>query len=116
MTVLRRLLLATLLVVPLTLMVAASIGSASDVSAPPGDTIVEITGDAANGFEIRHYDGTELFPPTDSEARAECGEYDRRVARVRCRTAVRTWYRDLAATKQALDWAHSSAAQPSRRW
>lgn len=75
--------------------------------APPGDTIVEVTGDAANGFEIRHYDGTELYPPTDSEARAECGEYDRRVDRVRCRAEVRTWYRDLADLRQALDWAHA---------
>jgi hypothetical protein len=31
------------------------------------------------------------------------------VARVRCRIAVRTWCRDLAATQQALDWAHESA-------
>jgi len=75
--------------------------------APPGDTIVEVTGDAANGFEIGHYDGTALFPPTDSEARAECGEYGTRVARVRCRTEVRTWYRDLADLQQALEWAHA---------
>ena len=75
--------------------------------APPGDTIVEVSGDAANGFEIRHYDGTSLYPPTDSEARAECGEYDTRVQRVRCRAEVRTWYRDLADLQQALDWAHS---------
>ena len=75
---------------------------------PPDDTIVEVRGDAANGFEIRHYDGSALFPPTDSEARAECGEYDTRVDRVRCRTEVRTWYRDLAATQQALRWAHAS--------
>jgi hypothetical protein len=74
---------------------------------PPGDTIVAVTGDAANGFEIRHYDGTALFPPTGSEARAECAEYDTRVARVRCRTHVRTWYHDLADLRQALDWAHA---------
>src|SRR6187402_1496312 len=77
------------------------------VDPPPDDTIVEVTGDAANGFEIRHYDGTALYPPTDSEARAECGEYDVRVDRVRCRTEVRTWYRDLADLKQALTWAHA---------
>jgi len=77
------------------------------VGPPPDDTIVEVTGDAANGFEIRHYDGTELYPPTDSEARAECGEYDTRVDRVRCRTEVRTWYRDLGDLQQALDWAHA---------
>lgn len=74
---------------------------------PPGDTIVAVTGDAANGFEITYYDGTGRYPPTDSEARAECGEYDRRVDRVRCRTEVRTWYRDLADLQQALDWAHA---------
>jgi len=82
--------------------VAAAVGPP-----PPGDTIVEVTGDAANGFEIRHYDGTELFPPTDSEARAECGEYDVRADRIRCRVEVRTWYRDLADLRQALEWAHA---------
>lgn len=75
---------------------------------PPDDTIVRITGNAADGFGIHHYDGTELFPPTDSEARAECMEYDTRVQRVRCRTEVRTWYRDLADTKTALRWARQS--------
>ncbi|WP_395692254.1 hypothetical protein [Nocardioides sp.] len=78
--------------------------------APPGDTVVDVTGDARNGFEIWHYDGTGVFPPTGSEARAECSEYDRRVDRVRCRVEVRTWYRDLADLKQALDWAHRQAA------
>ena len=73
---------------------------------PPGDTIVKVEGDQANGFGIYHYDGTEEFPPTDSEARAECSEYDARVDRVRCRTEVRTWYRDLGDLQQALDWAH----------
>ena len=87
--------------------VAALAARPPHVAAPPGDTIVEVTGDAANGFEIRHYDGTALYPPTDSEASAECGEYDTRVARVRCRVEVRTWYRDLADLQQALDWAHS---------
>jgi hypothetical protein len=87
---------------------AALTAPASGTDAPPGDTIVEVTGDQANGFEILHYDGTAIYPPTDSEARAECNEYDTRVARVRCRTEVRTWYRDLADLKQALDWAHAS--------
>jgi hypothetical protein len=82
--------------------VAAVAGGGS----PPADTIVAVTGGAANGFRIRHYDGTTQYPPTDSEARAECGEYDRPVDRVRCRVQVRTWYRDLADLKQALDWAH----------
>lgn len=76
--------------------------------APAPDTIVAVTGDAANGFEIYHYDGSGTFPPTDSEARAECAEYDTQVARVRCRTEVRTWYRDLADLQQALAWAHAS--------
>jgi hypothetical protein len=84
----------------------AALASPTD-DGPPGDTIIDVTGDAANGFEIYHYDGTALFPPTDSEARAECSEYDTRVARVRCRTEVRTWYGDLADLQQALDWAHA---------
>ena len=72
---------------------------------PPPDTIVKVTGDARNGFGIHHYDGSAEFPPTLSESMAECGEYDARVDRVRCRTEVRTWYRDLADLKQALRWA-----------
>ena len=74
---------------------------------PPGDTIVHVEGDKANGFGVYYYDGSAIFPPTDSEARAECGEYDTRVARVRCRTEVRVWYRDLADLQQALNHAHS---------
>jgi len=65
-------------------------------------------GTAEEGFGIHFYDGSALFPPTDSEARAECEEYDRRVAVVRCRTQVRVWYRDLADLKQALRYARRS--------
>jgi len=75
---------------------------------PPDDTIVRVTGNAEEGFGIRHHDGTSVFPPTLSEALAECGEYDTRWARVRCRTQVRTWYRDLADIKDALRLAHQS--------
>ena len=75
---------------------------------PPDDTIVRVTGNAEEGFGIEHYDGSALFPPTDSEARAECGEYDTQVARVRCRTKVRTWYRDLADIKDALRLARQT--------
>jgi hypothetical protein len=95
-------------------LVAAGIGTAVAVepdaatSAPPDDTIVSIIGDKANGFGIEFYDGSAIYPPTDSEARAECSEYDDRVQRVRCRTHVRTWYRDLTDFKVALDWAHRS--------
>ena len=77
------------------------------VDPPPGDTVVEVTGDKLNGFEISYYDGSAAYPPTDSEARAECSEYDARVDRVRCRVEVRTWYRDLGDLQQALDWAHA---------
>ena len=73
----------------------------------PADTIIAVTGDPANGFGIRHLDGSATFPPTDSEARAECSEYDTRVGRVRCRTEVRTWYRDLDELKLALSYAHT---------
>lgn len=88
---------------------AAGSPASSRVQPPPGDTIVEVTGDKENGFEIHYYDGTALYPPTDSEALAECSEYDRRVQRVRCRTQVRVWYRDLGDLKQALNWAHAQA-------
>lgn len=70
-------------------------------------TIVAVEGDAANGFGIHYYDGSAIYPPTDSEAKAECGEYDTLRARVRCRSEVRTWYRDLADLQQSLEWARS---------
>lgn len=93
-------------------LVAGSVGTAlalpGQAWVPPGDTIVRVTGNAEEGFGIQHHDGSALFPPTDSEARAECGEYDTRVERVRCRTEVRTWYRDLADIKDALRLAHQS--------
>ncbi|HYH35071.1 MAG TPA: hypothetical protein VD814_07975 [Nocardioides sp.] len=69
------------------------------------DTIVRVEGDAANGFGIHRHDGSATYPPTDSEARAECGEYDRFRDRVRCRTEVRVWYRDLAELQRSLEWA-----------
>ncbi|MFA6298034.1 MAG: hypothetical protein WCS84_00385 [Nocardioides sp.] len=74
---------------------------------PPPKTIVEVEGDKANGFGIHYYDGTSIFPPTDSEAYAECGEYDRYVDRVRCRTEVRVWYRDLGDLKRSIAYART---------
>jgi len=91
-------------------LVVGSVGTAlampGDTWVPPGDTIVRVTGNAEEGFGIQRYDGSALFPPTDSEARAECGEYDTLRSRVRCRAEVRTWYRDLADIKDALRLAH----------
>lgn len=74
---------------------------------PHPRTIVEITGNKYDGFEIHYVDGSHEFPPTDSEANAECAEYDTRVYRVRCRTKVRVWYRDLGATKRAINYQQS---------
>ncbi|MDN4171477.1 hypothetical protein QWY28_00825 [Nocardioides sp. SOB77] len=85
-------------------------GGEDKVYKPVPSTIVSVTGDKQNGFEIRRYDGSEQFPPTDSEARAECNEYDTEVARVRCRSEVRTWYRDLAEIKRAINYARSQAS------
>ncbi len=71
------------------------------------DTIVRVTGDAATGFGVQRLDGSAVFPPTDSEARAECLEYDRRWQRASCRTEVRIWYRDLGELQRSLRWARS---------
>jgi hypothetical protein len=73
---------------------------------PPPGTIVAVTGDRDRGFTVAHLDGRVEHTPTLSEARAECGEYDARLDRVRCRTEVRVWYRDLGRLRQALDFAH----------
>lgn len=89
------------------LALAAPHGGGSITYVPADDTIVEVTGDKRNGFTIEHYDGTSISPPTDSESRAECSEYDTEVARVRCRTEVRIWYRDLGQLKRALNYAQS---------
>ncbi|MFC5731147.1 MULTISPECIES: hypothetical protein [Nocardioides] len=113
--------------VPLALLGAVVTTSSQDAGAtgqrpapPPADTIVLIKGDAANGFGIKTYDGRWRYPPTDSEALAECGEYDTRIARVRCRVRVRTWYRDLAATQKTIRYyrglvqARTQAARTSK--
>ena len=104
MRILTALLTALLLCLGVAGLASADGARAGRVHEPP--VIVEVEGDAANGFGIHYSDGSELYPPTDSEAFAECGEYDRRVARVRCRTEVRVWYRDLADLKRALEHAH----------
>ncbi|MDE0775773.1 MAG: hypothetical protein OSB43_05845 [Nocardioides sp.] len=87
--------------------VSALAGAAEDLGAPARErpVIVEVDGDAANGFGITYADGEALFPPTDSEARAECSEHDARLARVRCRVGVRTWYRDLGDLQRSLAYA-----------
>lgn len=72
--------------------------------APHPKTIIRVTGDAGNGFGVHYLDGTAEYPPTDSEAAAECGEYDRVIERVRCRTEVRTWYHDLAAMQSTIHY------------
>ncbi|WP_134767212.1 hypothetical protein [Nocardioides sp. 1609] len=82
--------------------------SSGPSSSPPArgarPVVVDVTGDAANGFEISYADGSQAFPPTDSESMAECGEYDTLRQRVRCRTEVRTWYRDLGDLQRSLAW------------
>ena len=94
------------------LMLLLLVADADPVAAmgdPPGPgTIVRVTGDRDQGFTIEHLGGRVGHTPTLSEARAECAEYDARVARVRCRTEVRVWYRDLGRLRRALDLAHAS--------
>ena len=75
--------------------------------APERPVIVEVEGDQANGFTIFYADGSTISPPTDSEAAAECSEYDTRIARVRCRVEVRTWYRDLGDLQRSLAWVRA---------
>lgn len=100
--------LATSAALAALLVTAASGGAAPDAKAPAPDTIVKVTGNASEGFGIEYYDGSSAFPPTDSEAMAECQEYAAKVGRVRCRVEVRTWYRDLVDTKRAIKFARRS--------
>lgn len=77
---------------------------------PPPHTLVAVSGSRADGFTLEQYDGTLLYPPTLSEARAECAAYAGRVRRTRCRVEVSTWYRDLGELKRSLRWAASQAS------
>ncbi|MCM3514662.1 hypothetical protein [Nocardioides sp. P86] len=81
----------------------------ADPTPPAPDTIVRVTGDAQTGFGIKYYDGSSDFPPRLREALDDCADYPARIGQARCRTKVKTWYRDLADTKQALKWARSAA-------
>ena len=90
----------------------AAVGASGTAYAVDGDDsnpVVLVEGDAANGFGIHYLDGTAIFPPTDSEALAECSEHDRRGQRIRCRVEVRTWYRDLAVLRDALEHADGAS-------
>lgn len=105
MSVLSRVSLSVCAALTALLVLAASGGAAPEAKAPAPDTIVKVTGNPAEGFGIEYYDGSSAFPPTDSESMAECQEYSAKVGRVRCRVEVRTWYRDLTATKRAIKYA-----------
>ena len=102
-----RLAAGALLAAPLAAVVAPP-GSAGGGWEPPPKTIVKVRGTAAGGFTVRYYDGTAAYPPTLSEAMAECEEYAAEVERVRCRTAVRVGYRYLGRIKRSLRWAKES--------
>ena len=100
-----------LLLVLLAALLGTGLGVAAaadtDARRDPRPVIVEVTGDAAGGFGIEYADGSGIYPPTDSEARAECSEYDTRLQRVRCRVEVRTWYRDLGDLQRSLAWVRA---------
>ena len=83
---------------------AVAVGLGSDT---PPDTIIEVEGDAANGFGIHYFDGSEIYPPTDSETMAECEEYDRWIRRFRCKVSNRTWFRALAGFKETTRYYRS---------
>lgn len=82
-------------------MAAAPVSAKVAVS---GRTIIDVTGNAANGFALRRLNGRVDHPPTRSEARAECKEYRSKVKRVRCRVGVNRWYADLAVLRDSIDF------------
>lgn len=79
------------------------------VTAPPPRTIVKVTGTKDEGFVVRRLDGSVSFPPTWSEAMAECAELSTAIQRARCTTFVRVRYADLLAIKRAIRYARSQA-------
>jgi hypothetical protein len=74
---------------------------------PRPSTITDVSGDQEHGFSVEHYDGRVAYPPTFSEAKAECEEYRHELSVVRCKTRARVWYRDLGRMQRALEYAHS---------
>ncbi|HWU21531.1 MAG TPA: hypothetical protein VN088_08400 [Nocardioides sp.] len=79
--------------------------SAGDTVRAPrisGLTITDIRGNADDGFDVQHLDGTIDYTETISEALAECQGYDTLRARARCRGHLTTWYADLAVQQQTI--------------
>lgn len=99
-------------ILTLALVVASCLGGASLALAatgePPGDTIVSVTGDKANGFEIRHFDGSEEFPPPTPRRGPSAVSTTRRLDCFRCRVETQPGTATSATSEQALDWAHAS--------
>jgi hypothetical protein len=85
---------------------AAAWATVDDPPAPR--TIVDVSGDRDHGWTIERYDGSVSYPPTVSEARAECDEYHRDTTRARCRATVHSSNHYLAELKRSLDWATRS--------
>jgi hypothetical protein len=96
---------ATTVMVAAVVLLTAGAALAHGTWTPPEDTIVTVTGTRRDGFQVRYHDQRTAYLPTISEALAECSEYDERIARVRCKVGVRTWYRDLGDTKRAIRYA-----------
>jgi len=79
-----------------------SVGDTPRAPRISGLTIVDIQGDAANGFDIHHLNGTIDYPETRSEALAECQGYDTLRDRARCHGHLTTWYADLGTMQQTI--------------
>ncbi|MBB6627116.1 hypothetical protein H5V45_07260 [Nocardioides sp. KIGAM211] len=104
-TLMKKLLIA--LLATLALLGSGGVALAATVDdPPPANTVVDVSGDAVNGFTIEYYDGSVDYPPTRAEAHAACNERDNRVRRAVCHTQVRVTFRDLRQMKVALGYAH----------
>jgi hypothetical protein len=101
-------LLATSVGVPLST-AAPTTAVSQAVAAWPPRTIVKVTGTKDEGFVVRRLDGSVSFPPTWSEAMAECAELSTAIQRARCTTFVRVRYADLLAIKRAIRYARAQA-------
>ena len=105
----------------LTLCVGLALGAAASLTmvpssadepsvwTPPAKTVVAVAGDAENGFEVHHYDGSSISVPTWPRAKWECLGHYTRIRRAQCSAEIRVRYAALDQLQVALRHAYQAA-------